>query len=160
MAFSSATLSTQLQGISGATEGAAITSWTAAWAAYFAGAVAGSGPGVAFTSDPTAITNARNAMATAMTGLSSSGQGDDKVQAGIEAWWTHIAASPGTYFSGASAIAAPAGLSGIAAALVSIFSTNTAPGVTTAQACDAIAAELHTRNAGGTATIGGSQTIA
>ncbi len=160
MALSSATLSTQLQAISGATEAAAITAWSEAWATYFAGAVAGSGPGVAFTTTPVTIAAARAAMEAAMVGLATSGQGDNEVQDGITAWWTYLSANPAACFAGASAVAAPGGLSGIAAAVAALFATNSAPGVTAATACDAIAAALHTANAGGTATISGAQTIA
>ncbi len=151
--MSSATLSAQLQAISGGTEGAAIAAWTAAWAAYFAGAVAGSGPGVAFTTDPTAITNARNAMAAHMTGLASDGLADDRVQAGIVGWWDHLVANPGTYFAGATSISKPSELTDIAAALPAIFASNTSGSLSASAACDAIASAIHSRNDGGSAFI-------
>jgi len=159
MSLSSATLSSQLQSISASNESAAITAWTSAWSAYFAGAIAGSGPGVAFTSDPTAIANAKADMATALAGISSSGLADDKVQAGIIAWWDRLVAHPGDYFAGASAVSKPSGLTGIAASLASIFITNRDSALSALAACNSISSAIHTANSGGTATIGTSKAI-
>ena len=160
MALSPATLSTQLQGISGATLAAAKSAWSAAWAAYFAGAVAGSGPGVAFTTNGATIAAARAAMETAMGALATTDQGDDAAQAGIIAWWDYLVANPGACFSGASSITKPSGLTSIAAALPAIFATNTSTAASAAVACAAVAASIHGNNAGGSANIGGAQTIA
>lgn len=154
MAMSSATLSTQLQGISGGTEGAAITAWTAAWAAYFAGALAGSGPGVSFTTNPTHITTARNAMAAAMSGLTTSGQADDKVQAGIIAWWDALVANPGNFFAGATSITKPVSLTSIAGALPAIFATNVSTAASAVVACGAVATSIHGNNGGGNSDLG------
>lgn len=160
MALSSATLSTQLQGISGATLAAAKAAWSAAWATYFAGAVAGSGPGVAFTNNSATIAAARAAMEAAMGALATSGQADDAVQAGVVAWWDYLVANPGACFAGASSVTKPSNLTSIAAALPSIFSTNTSTAASSSVACDAVAASIHGNNAGGSANISGSQTIA
>lgn len=159
MTMASATLSTQLQTIEASTEAGTITAWTLAWQAYFIGAVAGSGPGVAFSSSSIFRSLCRSAMAAQMTGISVSGQSAAKVQAGIIGWWDYLVANPGSAFSGASSITKPAGLTGIAAALPAIFATNQSTLATAAVACGAIAASIHSNNASGSANIGGSQTI-
>lgn len=90
-----------------------------------------------------------------MTGLSTAGQGDDKVQAGIIGWWDYLVANPGSCFTGATAIAKPGGLTGIASALPAIFDDNKNNARSAAVSCGAIATSIHSNNAGGTATIGG-----
>lgn len=159
MTMLSATLSTQMQALNGSTEAATITAWTLAWQTYFIGAVAGSGPGVNFSSSSIFRGLCRSAMAAQMTGLSVSGQSAAKIQAGIIGWWDHLVANPGSAFSGASSITKPAGLTGIAAALPAIFATNQSTLATKIVACNAIAASIHGNNASGSANIGGSQTI-
>lgn len=152
MTLSAATLGGELEDISGASEAAAITAWTAAWATYFAGAVAGS---QAFTGDAGQIATARSLMGDAMSGLSVSGQADDKVQAGIIAWWDRLVAAPGSYFSGATSITKPANLTSIAAALPAIFADNKDGALSSAAACSAIATSIHGNNAGGSSDLGG-----
>ena len=147
MALTSATLGAQLQAISGSTEGAAITAWSGAWATYFAGAVANKGGGVSFTTNPTTIAAARAAMESAMTGLSTSLEADDKVQTGIIAWWDYLEANPGACFADAIIIDKP-DLTGIAAALVPIFADNQDNTHSAAVSCAAIAASLHGTAAG------------
>lgn len=159
MAFSTSTLSAQLQGISASTEAATITTWGSMWATYFAGAVAGSGPGVAFTTDAGYIATAKAAMALAMAGMCASGAAATKVQAGIVAWWDTLVASPGSYFTGASSITKPSGLTSIASDLPAQFTLNEAE-TTKAAACDRLATFFAGKNAGGSANISGSQTIA
>lgn len=153
-----ATLSTQLQSISGTDEASTITAWTAMWATYFAAALAGSGPGVLFTANASPINTAKAAMAAAMSGMCASGAAAAKIQAGIIAWWGALAASPGSYFTGASSITAPAGLTGIAAGLPALFDLNKLE-TTKAPACDRIATFFHDQNAGGSADISGAKTI-
>lgn len=161
MSLSSATLSTQLQAITGTDEATVITAWTAAWAAYFAGAVAGAGDdAVPFTVISGHITNARNAMAAAMVGISTADQGPSKVQAGIIAWWDTMVATPTAYFEDAVSISKPAGLTSIASNLEPILETNQLTSATSAAACDAISASLHSDNAGGAANYTGARTIA
>jgi hypothetical protein len=157
MAFSSATLSTQLQAISGSTEAAARVSWSGAWATYFAGAVAGAVP---FTTNPTHIATARAAMEAAMVGLSVSGQGAAKIQAGIIAWWDALVANAANYFAGASSITKPSGLTSIASNMGPILTSNKNTAASASVACGAIAAQIHADNGGGSANISGAQTIA
>lgn len=154
MTMTASALSTQLQTISGATEEAAIAAWAVAWAAYFAGAVAGSGPGVAFTTNPTNIASARAAMAAQMTGLSATGAGAGKIQAGIIGWWDYLVAHPATFFSGAASITKPANLTSIAAALPTVFDNNKATSASAAVACLAVATSIHGNNTGGSSDLG------
>lgn len=158
MSFSTPTLSTQLQGISAITFAATATAWADAWAAYFAGAVTSNG--VAFTTNPTAIANAKADMDAAMIAPFAT-DGKAAVQAGIIAWWDRLVSAPGTYFTGASAIAKPSGLTTIASTMeADVFVANRLE-ATKAAAMDRMAAFLATHNTGGTATIGGTpRTIA
>lgn len=155
--MSSATLSTQLQAISGATELAARNSWADKWATYFAGAITSNG--VSFTVNATHINTAKAAMAAAMSGLSVSGQAFAKIQAGIIAWWDTLVASPSNYFAGASSITKPAGLTSIASNLSPICANNKDTSASASVACGAIAASLHSSNGGGSADISGARTI-
>ncbi len=158
MARSSASLSTSLQSISATTEAETITAWGHAMADYFAGAVAGSAPGVAFTTNPTHITTAKAAVAAAMSGMCTSGQAATKVQAGIVAWWAALAASPSNYFTGAASVTAPTGITSIAANLPAAFEDNKLE-LTKAAACNRLATLFHDAQAGGSANISGAQTI-
>lgn len=151
MALSSATLASELDAQVGnvATEAAARTAWAQAWNNYFGHASCGG------TISGLALPAAKSAMASALTGMSSSGA--SAIQAGIAAWWAALV--PATAFAGATVITPPATVSGIAAALASVFTTNNAPGVTKTQALANLAAVLHANGGlGGTATIAGTPT--
>lgn len=151
MSLSTATLSTQLQGISALTEIAARNAWADAWAAYFAGAITDNG--VTFTGNGGDVATAKAAMSGAMAGLSTDGPA--AIQAGISAWWSHLAGAPGTYFAGATSIAAPSNLTTIASAMeADVFVANRLE-ATKAAAMDRLAGFLHTKNAGGSALISG-----
>jgi len=153
VSYSPSALSTALQGISAITYSAAANAWADAWAAYFAAAVTSNG--VSFTTNPVNIALAKADMAAAMiTPFASDGK--NAVQAGIVAWWSRLSGSPGSYFTGASAIAAPAGLSSIASSMnASVFVPNKSE-TTKPPAMDRMANFLDGKNAGGTATIGGT----
>lgn len=151
MSFSPTDFSTSLQGISATTEAAARTAWGTAFRAYFNAAITSNG--VSFTSSNIVKALIASTMANAMTGLSTSGPA--AIQAGIDAWWTAMQGAPSTYFSGATAIAKPAGLTSIASGMeASVFVANRLE-TTKAAAMDRLANYLHGLNAGGTATIGG-----
>lgn len=148
MTMAAATLSNQLQAISGADEAAAITSWVLAWQTYFAASVSnGSNPFIPNV-------GARNAMAAALAGFSVSGQGPTKVQAGIVAWWGALSASPGTYYSGVSSVTPPSGITNIAANLPAIFTSNKNGALSSSAACGTVAASIHTSNSGGSTNAG------
>lgn len=152
MSFSVADFSTSLQTINATTESASRTAWGTAFRAYFAAAITSNG--VSFTSSSIARALIASTMASAMTGLSTSGPA--AVQAGIDAWWTAMVNSPGTYFSGATAVAKPSGLTSIASGMeASVFVPNRLE-ATKAAAMNRLATYLHGLNAGGTATIGGT----
>lgn len=159
MSLVSATLATQLAGISGTTEAAAITAWTNAWQAYFIGAQCPS-PNFPFTAyfATSSIVRGlcRNAMAAQMVGLSSPGLGASKIQAGIIGWWDYMVANPSSTWPTSTAIAKPAGLTTIEADLAPILAANQADELSAADACAAIAASFHGNQTGGTATIGGT----
>lgn len=147
MALSSATLATQLDSQVGnvGTEAAARTAWAQAWRNYFAGASSNSVPIAA-----AALNTAQTALASGLTGMSTSG--GSAIQAGLIAWWGALV--PAIAFPPATVITPPAGLSGVAAALVAVFAANNAPGVTKTQALTALATSLHAHaGIGGTATF-------
>jgi hypothetical protein len=76
------------------------------------------------------------------------------VQAGIIAWWDYLVAHPAACFTGASSVTKPAGLTGIAAALVSVFASNTSGALSASAACGAVATSLHGNNANGSTNMG------
>ena len=133
-------------------EATAITNFTNAWGAYFAGA---SVSGVPVGS----LAAAKSAMQSALAGMSVANAGPAKIQAGITAFWGVIVANgPALWVLAPSVItivAPPSTLSGIASALTSIFATNAAdPTKTIAQATNAIATVLHANGGlGGIATV-------
>lgn len=131
-------------------EAPAVAAWAAAWSAYFADAETNSIP-----INPAALPAAEAAMAAALLGMSASGAGAGKIQAGIQAWWNAMVAAPATFWAGCTVIAPPPGLSGIAAALQSAFDSNTSGGVTEDAAYDVIAGIFHSANLGGQATFPG-----
>lgn len=133
-------------------EATAIQNFADAWDNYFKGA---SVSGVSAV--PAALASAKSAMIGAMTGLSTTGAA--AMQAGIIAYWGAVSTGfaaiwlipPNTVV----AAAPPTGLSGLAAALTTVFATNAAdPTKTIGQATAAIAAVLHTTGGlGGIATV-------
>jgi len=95
------------------------------------------------------------AMVSAMTGLSDENEAGNKIQAGVVAWWDELENNPEDYFLGATAIVAPAGLLGLAAALDTSFAENLAidPPITKEDAIDNVADDFIAANTGGTVTI-------
>lgn len=129
-------------------EPSAIAGWAAAFRKYFEDAVAGAVP----VTKP-ALATPEAAMVGAMAGLSTAGAA--AITAGITAFWTSLAASPAAYFTGATVITPPPGLAGLTALLTATFATNTSTSASASAAYTAIAANIHTSNAGGSATLPG-----
>lgn len=151
MSMSQATLKTELVAMDlYGQEAQAVVAWAAAWSAYFADAETNSIP-----INPLALPTAEAALASALLGMSGSGAGAGKIQAGIQAWWGAMVAAPSTFWTGCTLITPPPGLSGIAAALQPVFDSNTSGGVTEDAAYNAIAGVFHPANLGGKATFPG-----
>lgn len=157
MSLSSAALSTALQDVSADTENDAIGQWVDAWATYFAGAI--SSNGVQFAPNPANLTLIKNDMITKMNGLATNGP--SAVGVAINGWWVFMQGAPASYFAGATAISVPTGVSTIASDMeTSVFVSNRLE-TSIAPAMDRLASFLHTKNSGGSATIGGvARTIA
>lgn len=121
----------------------AVSAWADAFDAYFQSAEAGAGGPVV----PAGLAPCKAAMEAALTGMSGSGQGAAKIQAGIQAYWGAIIAA--TAWATCTSVTPPSGLSGLAAALQATFSGNAVPAVTKDQAYDSIATTIHGINAVG-----------
>lgn len=149
MALVQATLSTQLQNLAPTTvEATAITNLVNAYGTYAAGAASNAVP-----ITPAGVTLGKNAMSAQLVGMSASGQGITKIPASIVAFWAAVAGGLATSFAGAIAIVPPPN-AGLAALLAATFPANTSGNLTLAQACDAIAANMHAQ-----AIIGGTVTF-
>jgi hypothetical protein len=96
---------------------------------------------------PTTLAAAAAALKSAMVGISSTGTA--AIQAGIVAFWGVIATSTPTIWPGSLSATPPPGLSGIAAALQTVFTANTAGGLDLAASAAAVAAALHPTQLGG-----------
>ena len=153
MALLADTLATELKAMAlFDNEADAIDAWAEAFSTYFedaASAVLGASPILA-----AAIPPAETLMKAGMTGLSTAGPA--AIQAGIVAFWGSLVANVSNPVTQAWAtvtlIVPPVLLTGIAAALTTLFATNTAGSVAKDAAFDAIAASIHTNNQGGLAT--------
>lgn len=131
-------------------EASAIDAWATAWSNYFSDAETNGIPIQA-----AALPTAKAAMVAAMVGLSSSGAGAAKIQAGIQAWWSAIVSSPAAFWPGCTGITPPPGVSSIAAALGSVFASNTSGALSEEDAYNAVAGVLHPNNLGGLAAFPG-----
>ena len=118
--------------------------WANAYYDYWVGGAANGVPNDA----PTTM---RDAMESAMTGLSTTGPA--AIQAGIVALWTAAVGSFAVVFPGSIAMTPPPGITGLAALLAPVFAANAVPGVTQTQALTNIATVIHTASLGGTATF-------
>lgn len=133
-------------------EATAISNFANAWTSYFQGAsVMGTPAG--------SLAAAKSALQSALVGMSATGAGPAKIQAGITAFWGVIVSSGPTIWvippNTITLVTAPPTLGGISAALSAIFASNAAdPTKTLAQATNAIATALHTNGGlGGIATV-------
>jgi hypothetical protein len=142
MALVQSTLANGLAGLTPVSvEATAASNFANAWATYFAGA--------SVTGVPVGnISSAKSAFQSALSGFSVANAGPAKIQAAVIAFWGVIAPSGATLWiispNTVTLVTPPPTMSGIAAALTSVFSANAAdPTKTLAQATSAIAAVLH-----------------
>jgi hypothetical protein len=135
-------------------EGDAIAALSAAWEAYFAEATV---LGVAVNGG--SLAGALGALEAALVGMSATGAGAAKIQAGIVAFWGVVATAAASIWTMVppvpppTAATPPAGITGIAAALVPVFASNTSGSVDLDTSADNIAAVIHPLNLGGIAVI-------
>lgn len=127
-------------------EADAISAWVLAFRNYFSDAVCN---GVSVV--PASLVPSSSAMQGAMAGLSSSGLGAAKIQAGIVAFWGALV--PAIAFPTSTLIVPPPTLSAIAAALNAVFLANVAGKLGQAESIEAIVVVIHANNLGGTATF-------
>lgn len=151
MALSSDTLSTELRDLVPTdSEATAISRLVASYAIYFEGATVA---GASLVVDSTAAGEA--AMGAAMVGISAANQGATKLAAGVSAFWTAQLALPTSMWVTAPIvlvppITPPGGLATLSAALTAVFASNTSSGLSLEDACDAIAAVIHSASTGAT----------
>jgi hypothetical protein len=108
---------------------------------------------------PAGVTLGKNAMIPAMTGISTPGQGAQKMVDGIVAFWGGVAGGLTTSFAAAIAITPPPHAS-LLAALPPIFASNTSGGLSLSDSMNAIAAPMHANAiVGGTVTTPGGPPV-
>lgn len=133
-------------------EATAASRLATAWDSYFRDASVSGVP----ISGPT--TAARAAMLAALSGLSTTGLGPNKIQAGIIAYWGVIGPASATLWVLAptvvTALLPPPTLSGIAAALLPVFVTAAQDELSLEEAAQKVADVLHTTGGlGATVTL-------
>lgn len=144
MAMSQATLATQFKAMAlFANEAAAAAAWSSAFHTYFRDAEAA----VAGSIGVFGLRFCSAAMESALSGMSASNQAATKSQEAVLAYWAAII--PAAAWPSCTSVTPPPGLSGLTAALISVFAANNNPGVTKDQAYDAIAAAIHSVNSSG-----------
>jgi hypothetical protein len=147
------TLKTELENLTPTgDEALARSRFSAAWATYFSQA------GIAGT--PCAegsLTSAQSAMEAAMVGVSGSGQGATKIQAGVVAFWGQVALQGATIWPGTIApYTPPPTLSSLAGLLLTVFSANCGGSKSLGEAVEEVATVLHNNGGlGGTGTVPG-----
>lgn len=127
-----------------ATEPEATAAWAAAYRVYFEDASSMSIPIV-----PAALVPAEPAMVGGLSGMSAASAAAGAIQAGILAFWGGIVAA--TAWPTVTAITPPPLLTGLGAALTSIFEANKSGSLSEAAAMTAIATSIHTNSLGGIA---------
>ena len=147
MARSEATLSTELQALP-KTLGSGSAALALAYKNYMNGATALTPIEQAAT--PVAAT----AMAAAMTFAAGAtpAAGATIIANGLIAFWAAMNIPASSFFLNATVVTPPAGLSTIIAGLTSVLTDNADTELTSAEACDALAAVIHAASNGGTAT--------
>lgn len=95
------------------------------------------------------------AMASAMVGLSVEDEAGNELEDGVTAWWNELVTNPSSYFTNATAVTAPSGLSSLASDLETSFDENIAedPPISKEDAIDNVADDFIAANTGGTVTI-------
>ncbi len=148
MALAAATLKTGLAAMAPTmSEATAINNFVSAWNTYFSAASAG---GVVPVT-PGSLTPALGLMQTALSGMSASGAGAAKIQAGILAFWGGVASAAAAIWPTATTInppTGPAGVTGLASALTSVFSANQSGNLSLNDAAQAIATAIHGTQSG------------
>lgn len=109
------------------------------------------------------ITTLEGLMAAELAGITGADQFKVKLSAGINAWWDELASSPSTYFTGATLVSRPSGmtLSGLEDSIQDAIDANniiiaSTGNITSEEAMENIAKELNDANTGGSATVGGT----
>lgn len=144
MTLLAATLATELKNTGlYTTEAEAIDAWASAYKTYMLGATSN-----AIVITPAALDAAKLAMVGALTGLSVNGA--TALQAGIVAFWGAIV--PATAWLTVTVITPPVLLTGLTAALTSVFASNKTGSLSKNDSMDTIAGAIHTNSLGGTAT--------
>lgn len=138
-------------------EALARSRFAAAWTTYFYDASVAGAPCAEGT-----LASAQAAMETALAGMSVTGAGAAKLQAGVVAFWDDVAPRGATVWSGTIAPwTPPTTLTGISAALQAAFSANQGASLSLSEAADAIANVLHNSGGlGGLATLPGAPPVA
>ena len=150
MVLAAATLASGLANMAPTdSEGSAIQAFVDAWEAYFDQSTVAATQAT-HGSYPTAL----SAMAAAMAGCSASGAAAAKIQAATVAFWSALAPLAAVVWQPSVVLVPPAvpppGLSGIAAALAPVFTSNQGGNLSLSAAANAVAGALHSANAGGT----------
>ena len=155
MALTAATLADGLKALTPTdNEADAIAAFSAAWEAYFAKATV---LGVAVNGG--SLAGALGALEAALVGMSATGAGAAKLQAGVVAFWGIVATSAAAIWTMVppvpppTAATPPAGITGIAAALVPVFASNTSGSVDLDTSATNVANVIHPLNLGGIAVI-------
>ena len=126
------------------TESDAVDAWANAIVTYFkkAGGII-----------PASVDGQLSAVKGALAGMSVSGAGTAKIQAGFLIIWTAMVAAPASFFATAIAVTPAPGSTGIAAAILAVVPLNMPPNnPTRAQAASTVAGAIHPCNLGGTWT--------
>jgi len=151
--LSESTLKTELEKLlPTGVEATAVSRLASAWTTYFYEAGVAGTPCAGGT-----LAGAQAGMEGALVGMSATGQGAAKMQAGITAFWAQVALQGATVWPGSLApYTPPPGLSLLSAALQAIFAANLAGGKDLSDAAEALASALHTGGGlGGVATMPG-----
>ena len=151
MALVETTLATELEALVPTVAiGVGAARLATAYGHYMHDATAGGVPMSASAVDATAVPAMADALA--FVPGASAADGAAVLCAGVVAFWAAMAASPGSFFSGATAITPPT-FATLPRALAAVFEACAVPGVPLSHAAAAIAGQLHAATAGlGTAT--------
>lgn len=147
MARSQATLSAELQAIV-PTLGSGSMALAQAYGNYMADAEALTP--IIQAALPAAVTAMAGAMT--FTAGATAAAGAAVIQGGLVAFWAAMNAPASAYFASATLVVTPGQIFSVTPLITAALAANTAPGTTVVQACDALAAVIHTASNGGTTT--------
>ncbi len=149
MALSESTLADELENLTPTTDAdAAVQTLADAYGDYMSDAVSNGIPILTVTA---AVEAMADAMEFPLPGTASAAA--TAIAAGVSAFWAAMVSAPATYFTAATVITPPAGLSGLAAALQSVLVSNV--GLSLADSAATMADPMHSASAAGTATFPG-----